>query len=70
MNTVTIATILLQVTENGENRENVKLIAFHGFASNFALWCNMVVARWQECKNAYMWRHVTDDVITCYAIIA
>ena len=44
MNTATMATVLFQVTENCENRENDSLL-FHGFASNFALWCKMVVAR-------------------------
>ena len=29
----------------------------------------MIAARWQASKNAYMWRHVTDDVITFYGII-
>ena len=46
MNTVTMATVLFQVTENCENRENaVTHCFFHGFASNFALWGKMVVAR-------------------------
>ena len=46
MNTVTMATVLFQVTENCENRENaVTHCFFHRFATNFALWCKMVVAR-------------------------
>ena len=45
MNAVTMATILFQVTENCENRENAITHFFYGFVSNFALWCEMVVAR-------------------------
>ena len=47
MNTVTMATVLFQVTENCKNRENAitHCFFFHGFALNFARWCKMIVAR-------------------------
>ena len=45
MNTVTMATVFLGYRELRKQRKCYKSLFFHGFASNFALWCKMVVAR-------------------------
>ena len=65
INTVTMATVLFQVTENCENRENaITHCFFMGLLQILHSGVKMVVARWQACKCSYMWRHVTVDVIT------